>query len=85
MNSSNKLEKEIKEEEDYHKEITYKPVIENSSPVGFRPISSSNLPNMASPINNTTIPNQTNSFSMNIGSKKGSAFNNLRNAEAEKN
>ena len=83
-NSSNRLEKEkeIKEEEDYHKEITYKPVPDNSS-VGFRPITAN--PIQTTPVANNALPTQPNSFSINIGSKKGSAFNNLRAPEPDKN
>ena len=50
---------------------------------GFRPIAT-NIPTPTVTNNNPTS-NQASSFSMNIGSKKGSAFNNLRTVEPEKN
>lgn len=44
--------------------------------MGFLPVNSLNI--------GSNAPNQTNSYSLKIGSKNGSAFNNLRNIEHEK-
>lgn len=44
--------------------------------MGFLPLNSLNI--------GSSGQNQANSYSLNIGSKKGSAFNNLRNAEHDK-